>query len=145
MLLGQSRVFFSMSKDGLLPGAFAEVHPKFKTPAKANIWLFVLVGVFAAFVPGEIVGDMCSIGTLFAFILVSVGVMMMRISNPEVDRPFRVPYVYIVAPLGIGVCLFMIFGLGWENWSRLLAWLAVGFLIYFGYSKFHSKLNNPKK
>jgi APA family basic amino acid/polyamine antiporter len=88
---------------------------------------------------------MCSIGTLFAFILVSVGVMMMRISNPEVDRPFRVPYVYIVAPLGIGVCLFMIFGLGWENWSRLLAWLAVGFLIYFGYSKFHSKLNNPKK
>ncbi len=140
MLLGQARVFFSMSKDGLLPKTFSEVHPKFKTPAKANVWLFVLVGLFAAFVPGDVVGDMCSIGTLFAFILVSAGVIMMRKSDPDTPRPFRVPLVPVIPILGIVVCGFMIFGLGVENWIRLLVWLAIGFVIYFGYSKRHSLL-----
>ena len=145
MLLGQARVFFSMSKDGLLPSTFAEVHPKYKTPAKANMWLFLLVGLFAAFVPGDVVGDMCSIGTLFAFILVSAGVIIMRKTDPDTPRPFRTPLVPVVPILGIFVCGFMIFGLGAENWIRLLVWLAVGFIIYFGYSAKNSKLRNPRK
>ena len=145
MLLGQSRVFFSMSKDGLLPKSFSEVHPTFKTPAKANAWLFLLVGLFAAFVPGDIVGDMTSIGTLFAFILVSVGVILMRKTDPDAVRPFRTPLVPLFPILGIIVCGWMIFGLGWENWLRLIIWLAIGFVIYFGYSVKHSRINNPKK
>lgn len=142
MLLGQSRVFFSMSKDGLLPKVFSEVHPKFNTPAKANAWLFFLVGIFAAFVPGDIVGDMTSIGTLFAFILVSVGVIIMRKTNPNTPRPFKVPLVPLIPILGVLVCGFMIFGLGAQNWYRLLGWLAIGFVIYFGYSIKNSKINN---
>ncbi|HNF71651.1 MAG TPA: amino acid permease, partial [Chitinophagaceae bacterium] len=143
MLLGQSRVFYSMSKDGLLPRSFSEVHPKFKTPAKANIWLFALVGFFAAFVPGDIVGDMTSIGTLFAFILVSAGVIIMRKTNPDTPRPFRVALVPLIPILGMLVCGFMIFGLGWENWSRLVAWLLIGFDIYLLYSLKHSHFANP--
>lgn len=145
MLLGQSRVFFSMSKDGLLPKTFSEVHPKYNTPAKANAWLFLLVGLFAAFVPGDIVGDMTSIGTLFAFILVSVGVILMRKTDPDAVRPFRTPFVPLFPILGIIVCGWMIFGLGWENWLRLIVWLIIGFVIYFGYSIKHSRINNPKK
>lgn len=145
MLLGQSRVFFSMSKDGLLPKTFSEVHPTFKTPAKANAWLFLLVGLFAAFVPGDIVGDMTSIGTLFAFMLVSVGVILMRKTDPDAVRPFRTPFVPLFPILGIIVCGWMIFGLGWENWLRLIVWLIIGFVIYFGYSIKNSRINNPKK
>jgi APA family basic amino acid/polyamine antiporter len=145
MLLGQSRVFYSMSKDGLLPKQFSEIHPKFKTPAKANIWLFGLVGIFAAFVPGDVVGDMCSIGTLFAFILVSVGVIIMRKSNPDTPRPFRVAWVPLVPILGAVICGLMIVGLGADNWIRLIIWLAIGFVIYFGYSKKNSKLQNQDK
>ena len=141
MLLGQSRVFFSMSRDGLLPKVFSEVHPKFRTPAKANAWLFFLVGIFAAFVPGDIVGDMTSIGTLFAFILVSIGVIIMRKTNPDTPRPFKTPLVPLIPILGVLVCGFMIFGLGEENWIRLIVWLAIGFVIYFGYSRKHSKIN----
>jgi basic amino acid/polyamine antiporter, APA family len=140
MLLGQSRVFYTMSKDGLLPKAFAAIHPKYNTPAKANTWLFLLVGVFAAFVPGDIVGDMCSIGTLFAFILVCVGVMIMRKSDPDVARPFRVPLVPVIPILGIAICGLMVAGLGFENWSRLLIWLVVGFDIYILYSLKNSVL-----
>lgn len=145
MLLGQSRVFFSMSKDGLLPKVFSEVHPIYRTPAKANAWLFFLVGIFAAFVPGDIVGDMTSIGTLFAFILVSIGVILMRKTNPDAVRPFKTPLVPLVPILGILVCGFMIFGLGWENWMRLIIWLIIGFIIYFGYSVKHSRINNSDK
>lgn len=141
MLLGQSRVFFSMAKDGLLPKTFSEVHPIYKTPAKANSWLFLLVGLFAAFVPGDIVGDMTSIGTLFAFILVSVGIIIMRKTNPDTPRPFKTPFVPLFPILGIIVCGWMIFGLGWENWARLIVWLLIGFVIYFGYSHKHSRFN----
>jgi len=145
MLLGQSRVFYSMSKDGLLPKTFSEIHAKFKTPAKANMWLFVLVGVFAAFVPGDVVGDMTSIGTLFAFILVSAGIIIMRKTNPDTPRPFKVAMVPLIPILGIVVCGLMIIGLGADNWIRLLIWLVVGFIIYFGYSKRNSKLQNENK
>ncbi len=140
MLLGQSRVFYSMSRDGLLPKVFSDVHPKFKTPYKANLIIFVIVGLFAAFVPGDIVGDMTSIGTLFAFILVCVAVIILRKTEPNMPRQFKTPLVPLVPILGIIVCSAMIFGLGWTNWARLGGWLAIGFVIYFLYSKKNSKL-----
>ena len=143
MLMGQSRVFYSMSKDGLVPKVFSDVHPKFRTPYKSNWIFFVLVGLFAAFVPGDIVGDMTSIGTLFAFILVCAGVWILRRTNPEIQRQFKTPLVPLVPILGIVVCGAMIFGLGWTNWARLIGWLLIGFVIYFGYSRKHSKLRNP--
>jgi APA family basic amino acid/polyamine antiporter len=145
MLLGQSRVFYSMSKDGLLPKVFSAVHPKYKTPYKASLFILILVGLFAAFVPGDIVGDMTSIGTLFAFILVCVAVIVLRKTNPEMKREFKTPLVPFVPILGIIVCGAMIYGLGWTNWLRLIVWLLVGFVIYFGYSIKHSKMNNPSE
>jgi APA family basic amino acid/polyamine antiporter len=141
MLLGQSRVFYSMSRDGLMPKIFSDLHPRFRTPYKSNMILFVFVGIFAAFVPGDIVGDMTSIGTLFAFILVCAGVMIIRKKNPNLKSSFRTPLVPLVPILGIIVCGAMIFGLGWPNWMRLMIWLAIGFVIYFGYSIRKSKLN----
>ena len=145
MLLGQSRVFYSMSKDGLLPKIFSSLHPKFKTPYKANIGILVIVGSFAAFVPGDIVGDMTSIGTLFAFVLVCISVIILRKTEPNMKREFRTPWVPLVPLLGVAVCISMMVGLGWPNWLRLFAWMAIGVLIYFVYSKRNSKLNNPDK
>ncbi|MDN3678544.1 amino acid permease [Flavobacterium paronense] len=145
MLLGQSRVFYSMGKDGLLPRAFSDVHPKFKTPYKANLVILVIVGLFAAFIPGDIVGDMTSIGTLFAFILVCISVIVLRKTEPDMKREFKTPFVPLVPILGIVVCLAMIYGLGWTNWLRLFAWLAIGLVIYFVYSKKNSRLNNQDK
>ncbi len=140
MLLGQSRVFYSMSVDGLLPKVFSELHPKFKTPYKANLIILVIVGLFAAFVPGSVVGDMTSIGTLFAFILVCAGVIILRKTNPELKREFRTPWVPFVPILGIIVCLAMILGLGWTNWLRLIVWMAIGLVLYFSYGYKNSKL-----
>lgn len=145
MLLGQSRVFYAMGKDGLLPKFFSDVHPKFKTPYKANLIILVIVGAFAAFIPGDIVGDMTSIGTLFAFILVCISVIVLRKTEPDMKREFKTPFVPIVPILGILVCLAMIFGLGWTNWARLIGWLALGMIFYFAYSRKNSRLNNPDK
>jgi APA family basic amino acid/polyamine antiporter len=145
MLLGQSRVFYSMGKDGLLPKSFSDVHPKYKTPYKANLVIMIIVGLFAAFIPGDIVGDMTSIGTLFAFILVCISVIVLRKTEPDMKREFKTPFVPLVPILGIIVCLAMIYGLGWTNWLRLIGWLAIGFVVYFGYSKKNSRLNNPKE
>ena len=143
MLMGQSRVFYSMSRDGLIPKVFSEVHPKFRTPHKSN-WIFLaFVGAFAAFVPGDIVGDMTSIGTLFAFILVCAGVWILRIKQPELKRQFKTPFVPIVPALGIIVCGAMIYGLGWTNWVRLLVWMIIGLIIFFAYSQRKSKLHKP--
>jgi APA family basic amino acid/polyamine antiporter len=140
MLLGQSRVFYSMSRDGLMPPVFSALHPKFRTPYKANLIILMAVGLFAAFIPGDIVGDMTSIGTLFAFILVCVAVIILRKREPDMPRKFKTPLVPFLPILGIVVCAAMIFGLGWLNWMRLIGWLALGFIIYFGYSKAHSKV-----
>jgi APA family basic amino acid/polyamine antiporter len=145
MLLGQSRVFYAMGKDGLLPRAFGDLHPKYQTPYKANLAILVIVGLFAAFIPGDIVGDMTSIGTLFAFILVCISVIVLRKTNPEMKREFKTPLVPFVPILGVLVCLAMIYGLGWTNWLRLAVWLLIGLVIYFAYSKKNSKLNNPDK
>ena len=141
MLLGQSRVFYSMSRDGLVPKAFSDVHPKHRTPYKSNWLFFVFTAIFAGFIPGDIVGDMTSIGTLFAFVLVCIGVWMLRVKRPELVRGFTVPALPVVAVLGVVVCGAMIFGLGIANWLRLGIWLVVGLFIYFGYSQKHSKMN----
>lgn len=145
MLMGQSRVFYSMSMDGLVPKIFSDLHPKYRTPYKANLLFLGFVGLFAAFVPGDIVGDMTSIGTLFAFMLVCAGVWIMRVRHPEVQRQFKTPLVPLVPILGIVVCGAMIFGLGWANWARLGVWMAFGMIIYFAYGIKNSKLNNPDK
>jgi APA family basic amino acid/polyamine antiporter len=140
MLLGQSRVFYSMSNDGLLPKLFSDVHPKYRTPYKSNMVLMVFVGIFAAFAPISVVGKMTSIGTLLAFVLVCGGVLVMRKTHPNTPRPFKTPLVPLVPILGILCNFVMMLGLGWSNWARLIVWLVIGFAIYFGYSRYHSKL-----
>ena len=140
MLMGQSRVFFSMSHDGLVPKIFSEVHPTYQTPWKANMLFFVFTALFAGFLPESIVGEMTSIGTLFAFMLVCAGVWIMRVRRPEIVRGFTVPALPVVAVLGIVVCGAMIFGLGWTNWLRLGAWLVIGLVFYFSYGIKHSRL-----
>ena len=140
MLLGQSRVFFTLAHDGLMPKVFCDIHPRYGTPWKTNLIFLVFVGAFAAFVPGDIVGDMTSIGTLFAFILVCVGVWILRRKRPDLSRPFRTPFVPLFPILGIVVCASMILGLGVANWLRLGVWLVVGLFIYAFYGRRHSKL-----
>jgi len=139
-LLGQSRVFFSMSKDGLLPPVFSRLHPKFNTPFQSSLLLGCFIAVFAGFVPIAVVGEMTSIGTLLAFVMVCLGVLIMRRTNPDAPRPFRTPWVPVVPILGIVVCLVMMASLPWETWLRLVVWLALGMIIYFGYGKRNSKL-----
>jgi APA family basic amino acid/polyamine antiporter len=141
MLMGQSRVFFSMSKDGLMPKVFSEVHPKFRTPAKNNLLFMVLVSLFAAFVPARVVGEMTSIGTLFAFILVCIGVLIMRKKMPEAPRAFRTPLVPVVPILGVAVCLFMMVFLPLDTWIRLIVWMMIGFDLYLFYGMKNSFLN----
>jgi APA family basic amino acid/polyamine antiporter len=140
MLMGQSRVFFSMSNDGLIPKVFSELHPKFRTPYKSNWILFIFVGLFAAFIPGSVAGDLTSFGTLLAFVLVCLGVLVLRNTNPGIKRPFRAPLVPLVPILGIIVCLLMIISLDHVTQIVALIWMFVGLLIYFGYSQHHSKL-----
>jgi len=140
MLLGQSRVFYSMSNDGLVPKIFSDIHPRFRTPYKSNMLFFVFTGLFAGFLPEDIVGEMTSIGTLFAFVLVCIGVWMLRVSRPDLPRAFRVPAVPFVSTAGVIICGAMIYGLGWTNWMRLLVWLLIGLTVYFGYGRKHSKV-----
>ena len=145
MLLGQSRVFYTMSTDGLLPRVFAALHPKFRTPYKSNMILFVFVGLFAAFLPSSIAGDLTSIGTLFAFVLVCVGVLILRKTDPDLVRPFKTPLVPFVPILGIIVCAAMIVSLPNETLLSAFVWMLVGLVIYFAYSKKNSKLGNPSE
>jgi len=140
MLLGQSRVFYSMSKDGLLPKLFSQVHPVYRTPAKSNLILLVLVGSFAGLVPARVAGEMTSIGTLLAFILVCVGILVMRKTMPHVPRVFKTPFVPLVPVLGIITCLFMMVFLPADTWIRLLIWMILGLDVYILYGFKNSKL-----
>jgi APA family basic amino acid/polyamine antiporter len=144
MLMGQSRVFYTMSSDGLLPKVFSDLHPKFRTPYKSNLILFIFVGAFAAFVPGTVAGDLTSIGTLFAFILVCIGIIIMRRTDPATPRPFRTPLVPLVPILGVLVCALMIVGLPTPTQLSALGWMLLGLIFYFIYSRHNSKLGNPK-
>ena len=139
MLLGQSRVFFSMSRDGLLPPLFSRVHPKFRTPWRSNLILMVFVALFSAFAPIAVVGKITSIGTLFAFVIVCAGIPIMRRTQPALERPFRTPMVPLVPILGIVVNLLLMATLGWTNAVRLLVWLAIGLAIYFRYGRFRGR------
>ncbi|MFC4263668.1 amino acid permease [Ferruginibacter yonginensis] len=142
MLMGQSRIFYTMSNDGLIPKVFGDLHPKFKTPYKANWILFIFVGLFAGFVPGHVAGDLTSFGTLFAFVLVSLGVWILRVKAPHIERPFRVPFAPVVSILGALICLAMIVGLDVQTLTVAFAWMILGIIVYFLYSKKHSKLNH---
>jgi APA family basic amino acid/polyamine antiporter len=142
MLMGQSRVFFSMSKDGLIPRIFSSVNPKTQTPAKNNLLFMLFVSLFAAFVPARVVGEMTSIGTLFAFILVCIGVWVMRRKMPELPRSFKTPFVPLVPILGIFVCLFMMVFLPMDTWIRLIVWMLIGMDIYLVYGAKNSHLGN---
>jgi APA family basic amino acid/polyamine antiporter len=145
MLMGQSRIFYTMSRDGLLPDLFSHLHPKHKTPFKANWILFVLVGLFAAFVPGSVAGDLTSFGTLFAFALVCLGILVMRRKNPNAERPFRTPFVPVVPILGAVICLGMIVGLDSTTLTVAVLWMVVGIVVYFAYSRHHSKVQKAFK
>ena len=144
MLLGQSRVFYSMAKDGLLPSLFAEVHPKYCTPYKCNLVLYVFVALLGGFLPGDITGNMTNLGTLFAFVLVCIGVWVMRSKNPQYPRPFRAPLVPLVPILGVVFCLAMIISV--DSTSKIAAgtWMVVGLGVYFLYAKRHSRLDVPE-
>jgi APA family basic amino acid/polyamine antiporter len=142
LLYGQSRIFYIMARDGMLPKWFSTIHPTYKTPWYSNILLMLFVGLFGAFAPIALVGSMTSIGTLLAFVLVCVGVLILRYTNPEQPRPFRTPWVPLVPILGIVFCLALMFSLGLDNWMRLFIWLLIGFVIYFGYSRRHIVYND---
>jgi basic amino acid/polyamine antiporter, APA family len=143
-LLGQSRVFFAMSKDGLLPRLFSEVHSKFKTPYKGNIILCVFISLFAGLVPIRVVGEMTSIGTLLAFVMVCLGVIILRKQQPDAPRAFKTPWVPFVPLMGIATCLLMMVSLPLDTWIRLIVWLGIGLIVYFRFGKKHSKLNSAK-
>jgi basic amino acid/polyamine antiporter, APA family len=145
MLMGQSRVFYSMSKDGLVPKVFSELHPVYRTPFKANWLLLIFVGAFAGFVPGSVAGDLTSFGTLFAFVLVCVGIWILRVKNPDAVRPFKTPLVPLIPILGILVCSAMILSLGTETLVSALIWMTAGLIIYFTYSKNNSYLRKENK
>jgi APA family basic amino acid/polyamine antiporter len=145
MLMGQSRVFYSMSKDGLVPKVFSELHTKFRTPFKANWILFVFVAFFGGFIPGSMAGDLTSFGTLFAFVLVCLGIWVMRIKNPEAVRPFKTPLVPFVPIMGMLVCGGLIYSLDSFTQVVALCWMALGIGIYFVYSRHHSNLRKQTK
>lgn len=144
-LLGQSRVFYSMSKDGFLPKVFSELHPKFNTPYKSNIVLCIFISLFAGLVPISVVGEMTSIGTLLAFVMACLGILILRKKQPHLERPFKTPFVPLVPILGIITCVVMMVSLPFDTWLRLFVWLAIGFVIYFVYGKKRSKLRNETK
>ena len=142
MLMGQSRVFFSMSKDGLIPKIFSRIHPKTQTPVKNNLFFMLFVSLFGAFVPARVVGEMTSIGTLLAFILVCIGIWIMRKKMPELPRTFKTPLVPLVPIIGILTCLIMMVFLPMDTWIRLLVWMLIGLDVYRAYGIKNSKLGN---
>jgi basic amino acid/polyamine antiporter, APA family len=142
MLLGQPRIFYTMAKDGLLPPAFAKVHPKFKTPYVSTILTGFVALILAGILPISILGELVSIGTLLAFTIVCISIIFLRKSKPDIPRPFKTPLVPLVPLLGAGFCLLQMFSLPWDTWLRLIIWMAIGFIIYFTYGIKKSKLRN---
>ena len=140
-VLGQTRVLYAMANDGLLPKKFfADIHPRFRTPWKNTILVGVLAGVVGSVTPIDDIGKMVNIGTLLAFVIVCIAVLVLRRTNAGQSRPFRTPWVPLIPILGIFVNGYMMYKLGWGNWARLIIWLAIGMGVYFGYSRHHSKV-----
>ncbi|MBS1850260.1 MAG: amino acid permease [Acidobacteria bacterium] len=141
MLLGQTRVLYAMANDGLLPKKFfGEIHPKWRTPWKNTILVGFLAAIVGSLVPIDDIGKMVNIGTLLAFVIVCIAVMVLRQTNPDQPRPFRTPWVPVVPILGILFNGYMMYRLGWINWARLIIWLAIGLVIYFAYGRYHSRV-----
>ena len=145
MLLSQPRIFFAMAKDGLFPKSAAKIHPRFRTPWITTIITGIIVMIGAGTIPISIAGELTSIGTLFAFAVVSAGVLYLRITQPEVERPFRAPFVYFTAPMGVLSSVLLMATLPVDTWIRLIVWMMIGLVIYFAYGIHHSVLNNPDK
>jgi APA family basic amino acid/polyamine antiporter len=147
MLLGQPRIFYSMSKDGLLPPVFSKVHPRFKTPYVSTIITGTVAMIIAGILPISILGELVSIGTLLAFIIVCMSVLVLRKSKPDIKRPFKTPWVPVVPILGASICFIQMASLPLDTWLRLIIWMAIGFCIYFFYGVKHSKIrqNTPKE
>jgi APA family basic amino acid/polyamine antiporter len=145
LLLGQSRVFFTMSQDRLLPGLFSRVHPTWKTPYRSNLFFMVFTGALGGFLPITQLGHMTSIGTLLAFVLVCLGVIILRRTHPDAPRAYRAPLVPLVPILGILTCAAMMVSLDGETWLRLVIWLAIGMAIYFGWSRRHSRVGRAQE
>jgi APA family basic amino acid/polyamine antiporter len=144
MLMSQPRIFYSMSKDGLLPPIVARIHPRFRTPWITTIITGLIVMTAAGLVPLSVAGELTSIGTLFAFAIVSAGVLYLRITQPDLERPFRAPAVWITAPMGVITAVMLMLTLPLSTWMRLIVWMALGLVIYFVYGMHHSKLGRPK-
>jgi len=140
MLMGQPRIFYAMSRDGLLPAVFGKVHPRFKTPYVTTIVTGLVAAVVAGFFPIGLLGELVSIGTLFAFVIVSAGILVLRYRRPELPRPFRTPLVPVVPILGILICGYLMYGLPPDTWVRLIVWLIIGLAIYFLYGRTHSRV-----
>jgi APA family basic amino acid/polyamine antiporter len=141
MMLGQTRIFYAMSRDGLLPW-FSRVHPTYGTPGVATVVTGVFVALCAGLMPMSLVGQLVSIGTLLAFVLVCAGIPILRLKSPEIPRPFRTPAAWLVAPAGALACLWVMSGLPSDTWVRLIVWLLIGFVVYFTYGRRHSRLRN---
>ena len=140
MLLGQSRVFYSMSRDGLLPKFVNKVHPKFQTPYLTSIFTGILVAFFSAILPIRDAASLVSIGTLLAFVIVSIGIVVLRTREPNLPRAFKTPAVWAVAPLGALSALYLMVSLSWRTWERLIIWFVIGMVVYFTYGVRHSRL-----
>jgi APA family basic amino acid/polyamine antiporter len=145
MMLGQPRIFYAMSKDGLLPPQFSKIHPRFKTPYYSTVITGVVALILAGILPINILGELVSIGTLLAFVIVCVGILVLRYKRPELKRPFRTPLVPLVPILGAGICLLQMYSLPLDTWLRLIVWMAIGIVIYFTYSIRNSKLVKKSK
>ncbi|MDB5440390.1 MAG: amino acid/polyamine/organocation transporter, superfamily [Caulobacteraceae bacterium] len=142
LLYGQSRIFFSMSRDGLLPPMFGRINPKTRTPIWGTVITSLIAGLVGGLFPIKVLGELVSMGTLLAFALICGGVMYLRVKEPNLARGFKAPMVWVTAPLGIAGCLFLIAGLPTPTWLRLVIWMAIGLVIYFGYAYNHSRVHN---
>jgi APA family basic amino acid/polyamine antiporter len=145
MMLGQTRVFLGMAKDGLLPAMFCEIHSKFKTPFKSTILVGLIISIVASLTPIDKVSEMCSMGTLLAFAMIALAVWVLRIKQPHLERPFKVPFLPVIAILGVGFNVFLMYFVRKETWIAFLIWSSIGIIVYFLYSKKNSKLNDWEK
>jgi len=145
MMLGQTRVFLGMAKDGLLPSMFGEIHKKFKTPFKSTLLVGLIISIVASLTPIDKVSEMCSMGTLLAFAMIALAVWVLRIKQPHLERPFKVPFLPVIALLGVGFNVFLMCFVRRESWIAFLIWSSIGVIVYFLYSKRNSKLNDWEK